>query len=81
MKGLKIRSATYGAGSQKADVTDAVRAAVDDLGLVIGVGNGSLTPGTDPAPNQPKVLHLRWQVGRKKFDQEWPEGAIVTIEA
>jgi len=55
---LEIRKATYGKGTQYADVTDKVRQAVSDGGLQIKADN-SLSGG-DPAPNVAKELRVEF---------------------
>jgi len=59
---LNIISATYGAGNQRRDVTDRVRAMVREGRLLMGVSNDIL--GGDPAPNTRKVLWVTYSTGR-----------------
>ncbi len=59
-RGLYIVSAIYGVSGQEIDVTARLKDLISDGVLDITVDNKTM--GSDPAPNKPKQLRVRWLV-------------------
>lgn len=55
---LRVISARYGAGSRSIDVTGRLQGMVNNGTLRVMVNNDTM--GSDPAPNQPKQLHMQY---------------------
>jgi hypothetical protein len=74
---LEIKKATYGQGSQVADVTGKVRQAVVSGSLNLMAENA--LSGGDPAPGVPKELRVEFFINGKDEVKVVPEGQAVTI--
>jgi hypothetical protein len=67
--GVDVISASYGAGNQRADVTDRVKALVRNGLLELRVDPDTL--GGDPAPGTPKTLRLRYNDDGRRMTAEY----------
>lgn len=76
-RGLAIVSARYGAGSDWADVTPALRALVQNDTLDATVGTA--LAGTDPAPGLSKVLETVYTYGTDEYKIRVPDGGQLLI--
>jgi hypothetical protein len=74
---LRVVSARYGAGSRTMDVTGRLQGMVNNGMLRVRVDNGSM--GADPAPNQPKQLHMQYLYQGRQRSISVREGNHVQI--
>lgn len=69
--GVDVISASYGAGNQRADVTERVKALVRNGLLELRVDPDTL--GGDPAPGVPKTLRLRYTDEGRRMTAEYKD--------
>jgi len=74
---LEILSATYGAGSGLADLTEKIRQAAAGGSLRVTANN--TLAGGDPAPNQPKELRIEYKLGGEQASKVVKEDETLTI--
>jgi Domain of unknown function (DUF3395) len=74
---LRVISARYGAGNRSADVTGRLQGYVSNGTLRVRVNNDSM--GGDPAPNQPKQLHMQYLYQGRQRNITVREGNYVQI--
>ena len=74
---LRVTSARYGSGGRVADVTGRLQGMVNNGILRVRVDNDSM--GGDPAPNQPKQLHLQYLYQGRQRSMTVREGNYLQI--
>jgi hypothetical protein len=74
---LEILSASYGAGNNRADLTEKLRQAVT-CGSLRVIANNNLAGG-DPAPNQAKELRIEYKLGGEQATKVIKEEETLTI--
>jgi len=76
-RGLRVLSATWGAGYRTWNVTDRVNGMVSGGRLSFKVNNTNL--GGDPAQGLPKQLTMSWVYGGRRRNNVWREGDYVNL--
>ncbi|TWU04024.1 HEAT repeat domain-containing protein [Neorhodopirellula pilleata] len=79
---LKILEASYGAGDQQTDVTEALQKAASDSPMVVlDKSNFSDAFGGDPAPGRPKFLSVKYTVDGKPATAMIRENMSIILDA
>ena len=74
---LEVLSASYGAGNNRADLTEKLRHLVTGGSLRVTAGN--TLAGGDPAPNQPKELRVEYKLGGEQATKVVKEDQTLAI--
>jgi hypothetical protein len=77
MPRLEILTAGYGAGENRVDLTEKLRQMASGGSLRITADNQ--LAGGDPAPNQPKELHVQYKIGNEPSKRSVKEGETLSI--